>query len=417
MTVAPAWGQEVLENNPPAVKFYKINTPHFKVLYPKGFETEAQRMANALEHIYEPEAQSLGVRPRKIPVILQNQTTISNGFVTLLPRRSEFYTMPPQDYNSSGTTDWLNHLAAHEYRHVAQYKLANSGFNRALYVAFGPATMAAMYSMSVPQWMREGDAVAAETAFTRSGRGRIPNFDLVLRTNLQEGRVFSYNKQHLRSYKHNISDHYVLGYHLVSYLRKRTNDPDVWSNIVKRTTYAPFLPFWFSSSVKKYSGLSLPGLYKATVTDLQQTWAEALKDVTFTSFENVNTRTGNRYTDYLYPQPVADGSILVLKQGIGDFSQFSVWQDGKERKVFIPGVLNDAGMLSVAGNKVVWSEHGFDPRWRVKNYSVIKSYDLQNKQYTVLTRKTRYSGAALSPDGSKIVTIESGTDYKISVVV
>lgn len=417
LSCASAWGQEVLENNPPSVKFYKINTPHFKVLYPRGFGTEAQRVANVLEHIYEPEAQSLRVRPRKIPIILQNQTSISNGFVTLLPRRSEFYTMPPQDYNSLGTTDWLNHLAAHEYRHVAQYKLANSGFNRALYVAFGPATMAAMYSMSVPQWMREGDAVATETAFTRSGRGRIPNFDLVLRTNLQEGRVFSYNKQHLRSYKHNISDHYVLGYHMISYLRKRTNDPDIWSNIVKRTTYAPFLPFWFSSSVKKYSGLNLPQLYKATVADLQQTWSEELKDVTFTAFETVTQRNKSSYTDYLYPQPVSMGGLLVLKQGIGDFAQFTLWKDGKERNVFIPGVINDAGMLSASGNKIVWSEHGFDPRWRVKNYSVIKSYDVETKQYKVLTHKTRYSGAALSPDGSKIVTIESATDYKASIVV
>jgi hypothetical protein len=148
----------------------------------------------------------MGARPRKISIILQNQSSVSNGFVTLTPRRSEFYTMPPQDYNFLGTNDWLDQLAAHEYRHVVQYQQANSGFNRALYYAFGPATLAAMASTSVPKWLWEGDAVATETAFTHSGRGRIPNFGLLLRTNLQEGRVFNYNKQYLRSYKHNISD-------------------------------------------------------------------------------------------------------------------------------------------------------------------------------------------------------------------
>jgi len=44
--------QEVLENNPPSVKWYKVKTPHFKVLYPKGFEDQAQRVANTLEHIH-----------------------------------------------------------------------------------------------------------------------------------------------------------------------------------------------------------------------------------------------------------------------------------------------------------------------------------------------------------------------------
>jgi hypothetical protein len=414
---APAFGQEVLENNPPSVKFYKINTPHFKVLYPKGFYTEALRMANTLEHIYTPESNSMGARPRKISIILQNQSSVSNGFVTLTPRRSEFYTMPPQDYNFLGTNDWLDQLAAHEYRHVVQYQQANSGFNRALYYAFGPATLAAMASTSVPKWLWEGDAVATETAFTHSGRGRIPNFGLLLRTNLQEGRVFNYNKQYLTSYKHNISDYYVLGYHMVSYLRKQTNDPDVWGKVMKRTAVAPFLPFAFSRSVKKIGGLTLPQLYQATAADLTKTWTEELKEVSITTFDKVNTRSSKAYTDYRYPQPLSNGDILAVKNGIGDFVQFVTFKDGKEHKTFIPGVMNDAGMLSVSGNKVVWSEFGFDPRWQVKNYSLIKSYDVEKKTYKVLTHKTRYSGAALSPDGSKIVTVESRTDYQVSIVV
>lgn len=414
---APAFGQEVLENNPPSVKFYKINTPHFKVLYPRGFDAEAQRMANTLEHIYLPESGSMGAKPRKISIILQNQSSVSNGFVTLTPWRSEFYTMPPQDYNFLGTNDWLDQLASHEYRHIVQYQQANSGFNRVLYYAFGPATLAAMASLSVPEWVWEGDAVATETAFTHSGRGRIPNFGLLLRTNLQEGKIFNYNKQYLRSYKHNISDHYVLGYHMISYLRKRTNDPDVWGKVMKRTAKAPFIPYAFSSSVKKIGGLTLPQLYRATAEDLKKTWADGLENVHLTTFHKLHERNSKAYTDYRYPQVLANGEILAVKSGIGDYVQFVTLKDGKEHKSFVPGIMNDAGMLSASGNKVVWSEFGFDPRWQVKNYSLIKSYDVEKKEYKVLTHKTRYSGAALSPDDSKIVTVESETSYKISVVV
>ena len=89
-----------------------------------------------------------------------------------------------------------------------------------IYYLFGSTGLTGMAHAAAPQWFWEGDAVATETAFTRSGRGRIPNFNLVFKTNLLEGRTFNYHKQYLRSYKHNIPDYYVLGYNMVSYLQK-----------------------------------------------------------------------------------------------------------------------------------------------------------------------------------------------------
>src|SRR5690349_20859952 len=326
------YAQEVLENNPPSVKWYRVNTPHFKVLYPKGFEDQALRLANTLEHIRVAEGKSMGATPRKFSVILQNQSAVSNGFVSIVPKRSEFYTMPPQDYNFSGTNDWLNQLATHEYRHMTQFTRSNTGFNRVLYYLFGPATLAAMATSSVPQWFWEGDAVATETAFTHSGRGRIPNFGMVFRTNLQEGRVFNYNKQYLRSYKHNMTDHYVLGYHMISYLRKRTGDPDIWLKIGTRTWNVPFIPFAFSNAIKKESGLRLPQLYREMVSDLQKTYVSEPKSVRVFSYETILKRNTNAYTDYRYPNLLADGGVLAMKSGIGDIIHFVVIKDGKEKK-------------------------------------------------------------------------------------
>ncbi|MFN7790996.1 MAG: hypothetical protein ACK5NM_00445 [Cyclobacteriaceae bacterium] len=54
--------QETLvnDNNPPSLKWYQLNTKHFRVLYPTGFDAQAQRMANTLEHIHEPESRTMG---------------------------------------------------------------------------------------------------------------------------------------------------------------------------------------------------------------------------------------------------------------------------------------------------------------------------------------------------------------------
>ncbi len=374
-------------------------------------------MANTLEHIRTPEAKSLGVEPRKISVILQNQTSNSNGFVSITPRRAEFFTMPSQNYNLSGNLDWLDLLATHEYRHIVQFQHANRGFNKAFYYLFGANALATLSYIAVPQWFWEGDAVATETAFTSSGRGRIPNFNLLFRTNLQEGRTFNYNKQYLRSYKHNIPDHYVLGYQMVSYLRKKSGNADVWENITRRAWNVPFAPFTFSNSIKKESGLYVKQLYAEMATALQQEWKEELKKIDLTPFEIIHDRSNKAYTDYEYPFEFAKDSILALKSGIGDIEELVILSQGKEKRLTTPGVMNSTGMLSVAANRVVWNEFRYDPRWRMKTYSVIVGYDLNEHKRKFISRNSRYASAALSPDGTKVATIETGTDYLTRLVV
>jgi len=419
--VAPffVWAQEeVLENNPPSLKWSHVKTPHFRVIFPKGFDEQGIRVANTLEFIHSAEAKSLGSLPRRISVILQNQSAISNGFVSIFPRRSEFYAMPSQDYNFTGTVDWLDLLASHEYRHIVQYQHALRGFNKAFYYVFGATTFAGLAQVAAPDWFWEGDAVATETAFTRGGRGRIPNFSLVFKTNLMTDREFNYHKQYLQSYKHNIPDHYVLGYHMVSYLRKRTNDPQIWGKITARSWSVPFLPFSFSNAIKKETGLYVTDLYRAMVKDLQSAWKAEQEQFFPSDLTRVPVDRNNTFTDYLYPHPVEGGKILVMKKGIGDIEQFVLLHGGKEEKVFVPGFINDSGMISANGSVVVWNEYGYDPRWNVRNFSLIKAYDItKRKMYVVGGKKGRYGSVSISPDQKRVVAVKTGIDYKTSVVI
>jgi hypothetical protein len=411
-------GQTVMENNPTNVKWFQVSTPNFKVIFPEGFDIQAQRVGSTLEHIRSAEASTMGTAPRKISVILQNRSSVSNGFVSMFPRRSEFYTMPSQNYNFVGSNDWLNLLAAHEYRHIVQYKHATRGFNKLFYYLSGSATLAGMAHVAAPDWFWEGDAVATETAFTPSGRGRIPNFGLVFRTNLLEGRSFNYHKQYLRSYKHNIPNHYVLGYHMVSYLRRKTNDPDIWEKITQRSWSVPFLPFAFSNAIRNKAGVSVTKLYREMANDLTKEWQNQVDALTLNAFETITKRSSSTYTDYFYPQPQTDGSVLVLREGIGDISQFVRIKDGKEKIIFTPGFINDSGMLSSASGLVAWNEYGYDPRWQIRNYSLIKVYDSNNKVRVVVSdNKSRYGSAAFSPDAQFIVTVRSDLNYQHTLLI
>jgi hypothetical protein len=416
ISVSLANAQDVLENNPTSLKWNQVNTTHFKIIFPKGFETQAQRMANTLQHIHDVEAKTLGSRPRKISVVLQNQSARTNGFVSMFPRRSEFYSMPSQNYNFLGNNDWLNLLAAHEYRHIVQYQHATRGFNRLLYYLFGNPTFAGMAQAAVPMWFWEGDAVATETAFTSAGRGRIPYFALAFKTNLLEGRTFNYHKQYLRSYKHFIPDHYVLGYHMVSYLRKRSNDPDVWGKITARSWNVPFIPFRFSSSINKESGVYVTQLYRDMAKDLTQQWQQEIDRLQLTPFEKVNQSKRRGYTDYLYPQIMDDGTIVALRRGIGNIEEI-VTVGATDKKLFTPGTMLETGMISSAKGQVIWNEHGFDPRWRVKNFSLIKTSRKGAPKRIIGGNKERYNGSALSPDATRVATTQTNTTYQTSLVI
>lgn len=410
--------QTTLPNLPPSIKWQQLNTPHFKIIYPQGFETQGQRMANTLEHLYLPVSKSLNASPRKISIILQNQHAVSNGFVTLGPRRSEFYTMAPQDYNFSGTNDWLDMLAVHEFRHVVQYDRSRTGFTKFIGYLLGDYSRNATASGSVPSWFWEGDAVGIETALTHSGRGRFPNFSMSFRANLLEKGRFNYSKQYLRSYKDFIPNHYVFGYHFSTYI-KNGYGAKAMEEIVEKTWNVPFIPFEYSFAMQKATGKKMPILYNQMMGELKGKWASQIEAETLTSFETLSKRQTKRYTNYLYPQPIDGGGVLVVKSGLDDISQFVSINPttGDEKKEFVLGPLNNPGFVSVAGNTVVWTEYRYDPRWLTRSYSVVNTFNLATKSFKQITSKTRYSGASLSPDRSKIVVVETTEDYKNKLVV
>jgi hypothetical protein len=411
-----------LETNPASSRFYQIRTPHFRVIFQKEFEKEARRTAATLEAIQGPEAASLRDsgfhRPmRPFPVILQNLSARSNAFVTLAPRRSEFYGMPPQDNMFTGTNDWLNTIAVHEYRHMAQFERAATGMNKLLYYVFGQNIMAVTSFLSAPQWFWEGDAVVTETAFTRSGRGRIPNFDLAFRVNLLEGRTFNYHKQYLRSYKHFIPDHYVLGYHMMTYFRETNTNPGSVGRLAGRAWAHSLFPFTFSNSMKKESGKHVTEMFDTMAAAYADRWKEQLAELDLTPFEVLSVRKNEAFTEYEFPQALPGGQVVAVKSGIGDIATLVLLKDSAEKKLHVLGPVNSAAMLSANAHGVVWNEFTFDPRWKTRSYSEVRLLDFGSGKVRMLGKKGRYAGASLSPDGLLVASVETTAGYETALVL
>ncbi|WP_448519550.1 TolB family protein [Rhodoflexus sp.] len=423
----PLAAQDVfdVQQMPFSVRWQQLRTPEFRLIFPADAVQEAQRTANILNTILHPGAQSfapigrsLGRQPRHISVLLQNRTTFSNGFVAFAPRRSEFFTMPPQNNNDFGTADWLALLSVHEMRHVVQYDKAKTGLSRLVYWLSGYNGLGAVANLAAPWWFFEGDAVGIETLMLPGGRGRLPSFDLLYRTQVLSGSCWGYHKAHQRSFRDAVPDHYVLGYHLTSYLRRK-GGAQALDRITQHAFAWPIVPFTFSNGIRKVTGRSLVATYRDMNRELDSIWRnqqqQLFREQPVATLKVARHRHYSipTYTDFALPQPLANGRVIALRQGMSDIPQIVVMPTDSSRHarvIFTPGLVVSNGMFSAEADKAAWVEYEFDPRWQMRNYQVIKILDLVKGSVRTLARKTRYAAAALSPQADKIATIEVATN-------
>lgn len=404
--------------NPCGVSWRVIVTEHFKVIYPAEIEADGQRVAATLEHIYPHVTKTLNFKPRRLPVLLYTRSTTSNGMALYMPRRTQWWNVPPQD-STAGTTDWYTDLAIHEFRHIVQFDSLNRGFNRALYVLFGETAAFAMGGLSVPWWFIEGDAVGTETALTSSGRGRLPEFDVELRALLLSGKRHKYFKALFGSYREwdPLKSPYLLGYYLTTHV-KRTYGPEVWSDMMVRSGWLPFVPHWFSFMLISKTGSSAPSLYNDAMNEMEGLWRKQLAGLTITAARPLHGVTGRRWTYNNAPQYGAGGSVVTLRYGMDDIPTLVRIDpaSGSEKKLCHPGQINQ-GFFSLAGDRAVWTEQVPDPRWGQQDYSVIVRYDITAGKKRFITEKSRLFSPALSPDGKKIAAVEFTTANRCSLVL
>lgn len=110
-------------NDPSKVKWNYILTDKYKIIYPVGTDSIAQQYALSLEKFAAVLGNSCGYTPNEKyydphPVVLHSYLSYSNGSVSSAPRVMDLYTTP--DAYSPVSTPWIDQLAVHEGRHVAQ---------------------------------------------------------------------------------------------------------------------------------------------------------------------------------------------------------------------------------------------------------------------------------------------------------
>ncbi|MBL6950108.1 MAG: hypothetical protein ISR57_05635, partial [Bacteroidales bacterium] len=198
--------------DPASIRWSRIKTDSFEIIFPCSFESNAQSLARILNLTTKFETKSLQAKVPRMPFIIHSHSTVSNGMTIWAPRRIELYSCPPQDIYAE---PWLEQLALHEYRHAVQTSKMNQGFSKALYYIFGEQATGAVLGLYLPQWFLEGDATATETSLSNSGRGRVASFSAPLRAQLLQKGIYTYDLATMGSYKTFTPNAYTLGYQLV----------------------------------------------------------------------------------------------------------------------------------------------------------------------------------------------------------
>jgi hypothetical protein len=397
--------QSVGGNHIPNQKWRILYSPSTNVIYPKGMEPYAQRIANITNYINQNNLRSIGSKAGKINIVLQNQTVIPNGYVALAPIRSEFYATPPYSNNLLGSIDWLDILATHEYRHVLQNYNSRRGITKVASYVMGQSGWSMLSNLSVPNWYSEGDAVIAETAWSLNGRGRSAFFTQEQRALANKGIKYGYQKSRNGSFKSLVPDHYRLGYLMLTKARELKGN-DVTATVLRQASKYKGVVYPFSQALKRNVGYGSTKLYNLAWKENKEAWADQLKSTELIKTENVVKRKPRVVTTYAGPKVLTDGSIIVAKGTYKETEKIVRIKNGKEKELTTMGIGMDT-YISVGNNEtlVAWTEQTKNARRSNQDFTDIIIYNLKSDKKTRLTSKTRYFSPTISPIENKVAAI------------
>lgn len=395
---------QIFGGNPPSLKWKQINTNDTRVIFPAGLNSTAERITNVIEWIKHPTETTIGSNSKKVNILLQNRTTISNGFVALGPYKSEFYLTPTQNSFELGSLPWPDQLSIHEYRHVQQYNNFNVGLSHILYLIFGEEGQALANNAAIPNWFFEGDAVYNETNVSKQGRGSLPYFYNGYRSLWQDGRRYSWMKLRNGSYKDFVPDHYPLGFMLVAYGREKYGD-DFWKNVTHNAASYKGLFYPMQKAIKRYSGSDYV-TFRNNALDL------------FKKEFDITNETAVKASPYLNEEyPAFSGkNIIYVKSSYRQIPEFIIKEGNVEKRIRVRDNSLD-NHFSARNGKIVYASYRPNARWGYTDYSEIQILDITNGKQQTLARHTKYFSPDISLDGKTIVAADEAINGKCALVI
>ncbi|MBX3192843.1 MAG: PD40 domain-containing protein [Labilithrix sp.] len=251
----------------PALAWYTIETPHFRITYHSGVEEVAQHVANICEDIHDKTRETVGWTPgEKTEILLSDFSESANGSATSLPYNAiRLLVTAPEDMSPLGDVDdWYLELTTHEYTHVLHtdnIRGIPAIVNAVLGKTFAP-------NQVQPRWILEGLGVYHESARTSGGRLRNSQWDMLMRTDVLEDNVASIDQVTgtVRRWPQG-NLYYLYGSYFIEWIAETYGEEalrKMASDYGKQ-----LIPWGFNRSIKRATG--------STFVDMYPAWIESMK--------------------------------------------------------------------------------------------------------------------------------------------
>ena len=393
-----------------------MNTPHYRILYPRGLDSLARTYILDLERWQPVVGQSAGMAPvslqwGKLPVVLHPHYPYSNGSVAWAPKTMDLYTHP-EPYGSLPLF-WMTQLTVHESRHVAQMQLAYRRPFRWVNYLVGEMWPGAVSALFTPPVLLEGDAVVAETALTASGRGRTADFLNYYHLAFDEGDWRDWYQWIYGSFKKAGPDYYSVGYMTVAGMRYFYDQPAFTAEYFDYVCKHPFPVATLQRYIRRVTGKKFKGAFREVQEGFHAYWTEeAEARGPFMEMERV-TKKHSFATDYSNGSWI-DGYFYATKEG-KDLTPRLIRIDQSGQEEDLGAFSGHSSPLNPGEHRLYWSETLPGVRWTLDGKSIIRYMDFEHKRWQDLTTEGRLYDPQPGPGGLAVVEypVEGGSNLVI----
>ncbi len=313
-----ARAEEARASSDPSLRWYTIETPHFRVTYHSGLEAVAQHVANVAESVEGDLAVHVGHRPREITEIgLSDFSESANGVATAIPYNAvRLLVTAPEDMSALGDVDdWQLELVTHEQTHI--HHTDNIRGLPALVNSVLGKTLAPNHYQ--PRWILEGLGVYHESARTTGGRLRNSMWDMFMRTDVLANNVAGIDQisAFVRRWPQG-NLFYLYGAYFSAWIAQTYGEEALRA---AATDYGgQLIPWGFNRSMRRATGKTYVELYPEWIASLRERYAAQAAEVRARGI-----REGTRLTHHgqiaRYPRWIPKGAWPEHQGGILYFRQ------------------------------------------------------------------------------------------------
>ncbi len=397
-------------STPPSVRWSKMDTENFRIIYPSAMDSLARVYGTELERARLQHRWSTGMLigqnySGRMPVLLHASYSQANASVTWAPRRMDIQTV--NDAYSPTPFPWVKHLAIHEGRHAADLQFSSYGWLKVFHFFFGEMADGAFAGIYPGLPFLEGNAVVAETALTSSGRGRQASFLNYFMPAFDCGDYRDYWQWVYGSLNSYAPDYYRAGYILTAGTRVFFDDPLLTDRYYSRVIgKGGFMAL--KKTIYEASGADLKATFAMNEMKLHELWdREAAERAPFMPSVQATPRP-RIHTEYSNPIGSISNGLFAVKSGLADApSLVRIGSDGRESRVRAFTGNSTTLNYDPERNRIWWTEHVPNWRWTMKSDSQVRYADAGDpKKIRTFLKGGKYYNAQPSPDGGRISVTE-----------